>query len=267
MSAISLKAMILEKGYNLDALEDTTVATFKSAVGGIAKAAHAEWVRLAQEKLKTSRADYINGLRSAESFKMRSSGSRTIYELQLVGRMPNNYEFGMAAFDMKAIRPGWLGGGKARTSKDGHSYIRIPFRHSMSSNARLGYSGKAKAANLQTHLRETVKAFGLDKMVRSGGRVVTGTVARVPNSASGVHPYLRGLQRIQQRAGGTPITTKTGEVKERGQSTLLTVRTMSEKSSPESWRHPGLKGAKLLPLVENFIKNELNRQIDKILGD
>jgi len=267
MSAISLKAQILEKGYNLDAIEDVTVKTFQNAIGGIAKAAHSEWVRLAQEKLSTSRADYIHGLRQAESFRMTSSGGSTVFEIQLVGKMANNYEHGMAGFDMKSVRPGWLGGGKAITAKEGHSYIRIPFRHSKSSDARLGYSGKAKRADLGRLLKETTSAFGMNRMVRtSGGKVVTGPVARVPNNASGVHPYLRGLTKIQSKAGGSPVTLAGGKKAERGSSTLVTWRVMSEKSPAGSWKHPGLDGANLMPLVESWIKREVNSVIDKILG-
>lgn len=261
---------MLKKGYNIDALEEVTIKTFYSAVGGIAKAAHSEWVRLAQEQLTTTRADYINGLRQAESFKMTSSGDKKTFELTLVGRMPNNYEFGLAAFDMKSVRPGWLGGGKAQTAKDGHSFIRIPFRHSKSSSARLGYTGKAKRANLRKHLNETVKSFGLDKMVRSStGKIRTGVVARIPNSATGIHPYLRGLTRIQQRSGGSPISSVASGSKprkERGQGILMTWRVMSEKSPAESWIHPGIRAAKLMPQVESWIKNEIIRVVDKILG-
>jgi uncharacterized protein YwbE len=260
--AISVK--LEEKGFNLDALDAGMVESFQVAVGGIAKAAHREWVRLAQARLGTSREIYIGGLRQAESFTVKSLGTSPIFEIQLVGTMPNNFEFGMSPFDMKGVRPGWLGGSKARTAKDGHKYVIIPFRHSKSSDARLGYSGKAKAVSdpdLKTQLRAATKKYGLDRMMRTAtGKVVEGSVARIPAKAP-VHPYLQGLTRIQKGNSGT---TKTG--KQTGAGGLMTWRVMSENSPASSWQHPGVKAANLLPEVEAWVDKELDKVIETILG-
>ena len=159
MGVFSLQAKLLDEGYNIDALDEGVVEAFRLAVGGLAKAAQNEWIRLAQGRLNTSRDTYINGLRQAESFSMKMFGDSSVYEIQLVGTMPNNFEFGMPSFDMKSVRPGWLGGGKALTAKDGHNFIRIPFRHSTSDSPRLGYTGKAKAVSdpkLKAQLRQAV---------------------------------------------------------------------------------------------------------------
>lgn len=264
MGILSLQAKLIEKGYNVDALEDGVVEAFRLAVGGLAKAAQNEWIRLAQTKLKTSRDIYINGLRQAESFSVRPVGVDTVYEIQLVGKMPNNFEFGMPSFDMKAVRPGWLGGSKALTAKDGHKFIRIPFRHSTSDSPRMGYTGKAKAIadpTLKTQLRKAVKQYGLDRMVRmASGAVAEGPVSRIPKAAP-VHPYLKGLTRVQKAVSGS---TEAGP---RGQSQLITWRIMSEKSHPESWIHPGLRAANLLQDVETWMDNQLNKIIEQTLGD
>jgi hypothetical protein len=255
---LSLKAKLTDRGYNVDALEDGVVEAFRLAVGGLAKAAQNEWIRLAQTKLKTSRDIYINGLRQAESFSVKPLGSGdTVFEIQLVGRMPNNFEFGMPSFDMKAVRPGWLGGSKAITAKDGHKFIRIPFRHSTSDSPRFGYTGKAKAVdpNLKTQLRSSVKKYGLDRMVKAAtGAIVEGSVARIPKGAP-VHPYLKGLTRVQKAYG------------ERGQSQLIAWRIMSEKSPADSWIHPGLQPANLLQDVESWIDGQLDKIIEQTLGD
>lgn len=259
---LSLQSKLEEAGYNIDTLATGTIETFKKSVAGIARASQAEWTRLAQQRLTSSKDDYINGLRKAESFTVKTAGDVTIFEIQLVGRMPNNFEFGMPSFDMKSIRPGWLGGAKSKASRDGSRYITIPFRHSTSSSSRISYTGKAARDDLRSHLRETVRRYGLDRMVRAGsGQVVEGPVRRVPSRAADTHRYLRGLTRIQQRIEGT---TPSGLG--RGSSQLMTWRRMSENSDASSWIHPGLGGAKILPEVERFADKEMNRIIELILG-
>lgn len=261
MSVFSISAKLIERGYNVEALEAAAIGSFNSALMGIAKAAQNEWIRLAQNRLTTSREIYIGGLRQAESFKSSFGAGGAIHEITLVGRMPNNFEFGMEPFDMKAVRPGWLGGGKSKVAKDGHRYAVIPFRHS---EFGMPYTGKAAAISsptLKTQLRNAVKDYGLSRMVRLGsGKIAEGPVSRVPRGAP-VHPYLQGLTRVQK---GLSSTTPRG--KQRGSSQLMTWRVMSEKSPPESWRHPGLTAANILPEVERWVDGELNKIIDVILG-
>ena len=259
----SLKSKLVDYGADIDSFDDGMVEVFERQLFGLAKGAQNEWIRLAQSRLKTSREIYVNGLRQAESFTMKTTGNTT-YEITLVGNMPNNFEFGMNSFDMKAVRPGWLGGSKAKTAKDGHKYVVIPFRHSTSSSDRFAYTGKAKAVDpdLKRQLRQAVRDYGLDRMTRLGtGQVVSGVTARIPNRAP-VHQYLKGMVRTQKPMAGT---TSTG--KQRGSSTLTTFRVMSERSSPDSWIHPGLAAANLLPEVESWVDNQLGRMIETILGD
>lgn len=271
---ISLRAKLEDVEYDFNALDKGMSMQFRKAVAGLARAAQSEWIRLAQDRLVTSRETYVNGLRQAESFETKSVGGEPVYTITLVGDMANNIEHGMSSFDMKAVRPGWLGGSKARTSKDGHKYVIIPFRHSTSSNARLGYSGKAAKADLKTELKKTAKEYGLNKMVRRteySGRmgdhvqnVIEGPVARVPNKAP-VHSYLKGLTRIQTAQSG--YIEKAGVIaKQRGSAQLMTWRIMSEKSAPGSWIHPGITAKLLLPEVEMWANNELGRIVETVLG-
>jgi len=258
---ISLRSKLENVGYDMNTMEAGTMLLFRKAVGGLAKAAQSEWVRLAQDRLKTSREIYVNGLRQAESFEIRKVDGEPVYDVTLVGDMPNNLEFGMPAFDMKTVRPGWLGGAKAKTSKDGHKYIAIPFRHSTSSDARLGYSGKAAKMDLKKELKRTVKEYGLDRMIRTAsGQVVAGPTTRVPSKEYDVHKYLRGLTRIQ-----TPTAGMTKDGKQKGSSQLMTWRIMSEKSDPGSWLHPGLVPQNLLVEVEAYVNREMNKIIETVL--
>ena len=261
MAIIRVSAKLEERNIDLNALDVGISEVFLKSVGNIAYAAKGEWEIVASRRLKTSRQEYIQGLQKADSFTTKIIGTQTIFEIMLVGDMPNNFEFGMPSYDMKAVRPGWLGGGKAKTSADGTKYITIPFRHSLTSAANLEYTGKAKRENLREELAKTVQKFGLNQMIRaSTGKVMTGPVRRVPNRPD-VHPYLRGLTRIQQTAEGLTPSGKT-----RGQSYLMTWRTMSEKSAPDAWIHPGIKGVNIMPEIENWIDNELNGLVDKMFG-
>lgn len=255
---------MIDRGINLWELTDGAVEAFNLAVGNIAQATKGEWMRLAQARLKTTREMYIQGLRQSESFSARVTDGVSSYEIQLVGRMPNNIEFGMPAFDMKSVRPGWLGGGKAKTTKEGTKYVVIPFRHSTSSDVRMAYTGKAAAVsgpNLKTQLKATVKQYGLDRMMRAGagGAIVEGPTAKVPAKAP-VHPYLRGLTRVQKAASGS---TKAGP---RGSSKLMTWRVMSEDSPADSWQHPGLPAANILREVEAFADKQMDSIVDFIVG-
>jgi hypothetical protein len=262
MSDFSIKTKLEGRGVNTDALEAGVIESFNKAIAGIATATQGEWVRMAQARLGSSRDTYIQGLRQAESFKAFGTSDRPTFEIQLVGRMPNNFEFGMESFDMKGVRPGWLGGGKAKTAADGSTYVTIPFRHSKSNSPRMGYTGKAAGAdpNLKTQLRQATKKYGLDRMIRTAtGQVVQGNVARIPNKAP-VHPYLQGLTRIQKAASGSIGG------KQRGSGQLMTFRRMSSKSDPSSWIHPGIDGANIMPDVERWVDGQLDKIMDQILG-
>jgi len=257
---LSLKAKLVDLGVNVDALEASTIKVFRTQVGLIAVAAHNRWIQLAKERLGTSRDAYVVGLQQAGSFKSRKVSGEDVFDITLVGRMPNNFEFGMESFDMKTVRPGWLGGSKAKTGKDGEKYVVIPFRHSTTSK-RFGYTGKAKAADLRSELKKTVRAYGLNRMIRTAtGNVVGGLTTRVPPKAP-VHSYLRGLTRVQKGTRG-----RTPEGFQRGSSQLVTWRIMSENSPASSWIHPGLKAANLLREVELFVNKEFDDIVKKVIA-
>ncbi len=253
---IDVKAKLQAAG--LSELDESASTALMIAIEGVARGAREEWVRLAQNRLKSGRETYINGLRQAGSFleKDQAGGIKT-FEISLVGKMPNNFEFGMPSFDMKEVRPGWLFSPKAKMTKDGRRYRVIPFRHSSTSGARLAYSGKAKEANLQNELRRVIKKYAMDQMVKGPtGRPMEGAVRRVPTLAkrgkiasifasASTHP-LSGLTRIQKNYPGG------------SQGMLMTFRTMVEGAEGK-WIHPGIKAANLMNEVEAWANSELDR--------
>lgn len=257
-----LKEKIENLGFNVDTLTAGLASSLHQAVGNAAQMAQAEWIRLAQSRLNSSRSMYINGLRQAESFQSTVVDGAPVFTIALVGSMPNNIEHGMSSFDMKAARPGWLGSPKAKVSKEGYRYIRIPFRHSTSSTSNMAYTGQAKAANMKQELKKAVKDYGLDRMLRTAtGSVKTGPVAKIPNNAADVHKFLRGLTKIQEAFNST---TASGQ--QRGASSLMTWRILSEKSAEDAWVHPGLPGVKLLDEVSRWTDRELDRIIEQVMG-
>jgi hypothetical protein len=261
MSLISIAQKAQDLGFNVDLLEESVKESFRHALAGVAQAAHAEWIALAQSRLKTSRDDYVMGLQKANSFEVgRDPDGEKNYTITLRGQLANNVETGMPPFDMKNVRPGWLGGTKAKTSKDGSKYVTIPFRHSTSNSPRAAYSGKAAVDNLKKELKKTVRDYGLDRMVRTAtGAIKQGSVKRVPRD-EGVHRYLHGLTRIQSRARGL-----TPRGLQRGQSQLMTWRIMSEKSAPDSWLHPGITAKNLLRDVESWTDRQMTNIVKTVL--
>ena len=257
MISFSVEDKLKSLGHLVEGIEEGLRMAFSQGIVEVAKGARDEWVRLAQARLKTSREIYVNGLRQADSFEIGDLGGSVQATIQLVGVMPNNFEFGMGSFDMKTVRPGWLGGGKAKTAKDGSKYVIIPFRHSKSADARFGYTGKAAGVtpDLKGQLRKVTKKYGLDKALTSSvGEIAT---RRVPRNAP-VHPYLQGLQKTEYAQ-----PTRSGGMKR--SSTLTTFRVMSEKSAPDSWIHPGLRPLSLLQEVSAWVDKDMERMVNIIM--
>jgi len=259
---ISLKAKLDAADLDINDLDEGSAKALADGVYKVAQLAQQEWIRMAQYRLRSSREDYVNGLRKPESFKTVKTGDTISFEVGLIGKMPNAFEFGMPAFDMKAVRPGWLGGSKAKVSKSGKRYVVIPFRHSLTSAARINYSGKAQEAGLRTELQRIVTKYNMNRTVRRGGRIAEGPVKRVPKipmtgriakvfSAATTHP-LSGLTRYQKKIAGGKAS-----------STLMTFRIMSEDQAGK-WLHPGIKPADILPDVEAFADKEMDDLIKRI---
>lgn len=253
----SIEAKLKEIGIVLDGLDEAMKNTFNQAVGSIAKSAQAEWIRLGQTRLNHRSEIYVTGLRQAESFKANMQSGSVVYEVSLVGDQANAFEDGMEPFDMKASRPGWLGGAKAKQAKDGSSYVVIPFSHSTGKD--FSYTGKAAGVtpDLKSQLRDAVKKYALDKALTSAPGEIG--VRTIPAGAD-VHTYLQGLQKTEyaQPSAAGKGYTRTGQ--------LNTFRVMSEKSPASSWIHPGIEGAHLLQEVEKFVDDEMNRIVEMVLG-
>ncbi len=88
----------------------------------LADVSRAEWIRLAGERLHSTYREYVMGLNTSESIVKTGKG---FSQVSLVGWLPNAVENGLPSFDMK---PGFLASPKAKVSKKGKKYLRIPLK-------------------------------------------------------------------------------------------------------------------------------------------
>ena len=251
---------------SLDVLIDTLVLS-------VAEGARAEWIRLAQENLSTSRVDYINGIQPV----MMKGGVATIV---LVGMLPNLIEQGMAERDMHDLLlgpkvpvapPGEPG---KRLSAAGGFYRAIPFRH-----ATPGTSGAVgvpmgdpykKVQNDAAELGKAVYALAKElapttsspgKGTAYGGRLTPADMEAVGAGKLKPHhavPIYQGMIREEKT------------YKSATQSQYTTFRTIAVDaqgapvgSSP--WIRPATRGKHFATQVGNFIESILPDAIEAFL--
>ncbi len=239
-----------ELGKDISNLSDEIEAAINQAVSDVAKGAYAEAIRLANKKLKTTRQDYVQALRLEQI-------DDNIYILSLDGRLANATEDGYGTFDMK---PGLINGPKSKVSKEGFRYNTVPFFHSPNSKAPLSDYGEF----LRSQVKEIIKKNKLNRVFKNpdGGKPLQGVVARVKNT--GIKD-LEGLVKIQKTYEKTT------------QSIYMTFRRVSSKSGlpdpqrqilmgpSDAWIHPGYQGAKIFPLIEDYIQEEFENIITTLL--
>ncbi len=93
--------------------------TLDQMLVGVAEAARAKWVRLAQQSLSTTRAVYLQGLSQPA---LEGPG---VVSVELVGKLPNMIEKGADAF---SLREGLLSGEGVKRDKHGARYRVVRFR-------------------------------------------------------------------------------------------------------------------------------------------
>ena len=129
----------------------------------IAESVRDKWVRMAAEKLVTSRGDYTRGIQPVEY----SPGQAII---TLVGVMPLLIEKGMKQQDMHKTLLGPkvptvpMGQRGAHASKDGGRYRAIPFRHATPGSIGLAGQpmGQVSSSFRGTEQGEEIKALAKD---------------------------------------------------------------------------------------------------------
>lgn len=205
------------------------------------------WVDAAKRELHSTRQGYIRGIVIVREGDLKNA-------IVLKGKFNNMLEAGISSFDMKA---GFSKSSKAKMSKDGKWYLRIPFR--MASEGSLGESS-VFAGVLPKGIQDILKQRA--GQTQMGGKVSSGKglkAEEIPkalatlgkNKTSGyVHKssIYEGLQKSE----------KFYEEKKQGQ--YFSIRTASAKSDPNSWIHSGIK-------AYNFAEKALRNSNLQIIVD
>jgi len=238
---IDVKFKVEEVVKSIDGLGKSIVKDLKSQLGAFSKLVYNEGLRLADQKLKLSGPIWKDNFKYAKV-------SDDVYEVYLVDdSIANDYEEGFEGFDMK---PGFLGSGKAKTTKDGKGkYFDVPFQ--------VQPTAKSQASSKVTDMRSAVKAVLADKTVskkieefnsQSGGLARFGTVTRFEGITDS---KVKGLVNIK-----TPS----------GSSKYFIFRRVSSNSLKTKWNHPGFGGAQIFPELEQFVNKGIDDLIKKVLG-
>lgn len=183
------------------------------------------WQREAQNKLKTTRTDYLLGLDfNSIVYPLDSDGF--IGSVELNGKLPNMVETGFSPFDMKV---GFGKSSKVKKTKSGGWYLTIPFRHSTpNSNGSFG-SPMPKSV------------YNVAKKLFPNGRMSTkGNLGRSWTGYQHKSNIYDGLQRIVK------------SYKKATQSQYYTFRRVSNNSDPTSWHHPGFSGVNIARSIMPF---------------
>lgn len=186
-----------------------------------------KWQREAQNKLKSTRMDYLMGLKfNSTVYPLDSDGFSG--SVQLNGTLANKIESGFDAFDIK------IGFGKSRKitkTKTGGWYLTIPFRHTVpTSNGTFG------APMPQSVYKIAKKLSPNGKLSISGGNKTSWTGYKHKSN------IYDGLQRIVKSYQNST------------QSQYYTFRRVSNNSDAGSWWHPGYKGARIAESIMPFAK-------------
>ena len=223
---------------NFENLVNTTVRDTLAAV-------HAKWQSLAQQRLKTTLVDYLMGLNSEESVQYPYNGSYSEGLITLVGKVATSLETGYQPYDM---RKGFENSPKTHKTKDGGWYARVPFRHRTPGTSGVAVGGNAMPADI----------YGQAKDLKPG-EALLGTEANHPPGTSWTgyqhkNGLYEGMTRVVKQYDST------------AQAQYVTFRTISSKSDPKSWWHPGYKGAHVLNELVPFAQDTMNKIFDAKMG-
>lgn len=227
------------------------IEAFEQAIESLAIATRDKWVSLAQEKLQSSRSEYVRGLQESTSFQ---KNGRLDYQINLVGFLPNAVEGGLNPYDMK---PGLLGG-KAAAKNQG-KYVTIPFRHYPS--AQSAERVPTKVPNYKQDLANVMKRSGLGGIKKApSGQALQGKVG----IAKGTQKYVQKLKPHHKNTIFEGLTQYQKTYQKSTQSQFMTFRRVSQKSDPSSWLHPGIKAVRIVPEVESWVQEQLSTIVESI---
>lgn len=224
----------------------------RRALTGLGAAARAEWVKLAQAELKSTRRDYVQGIQQPEM------GSNKV-SIALVGQLPNMIEQGWKGGDMRRHLLG-PNARNVKTTKDGHKYNVVPFGHGTP-----GSSGANAGPPMPKPLHNVAKHLAATKSAPKGGKTKWGE-RLTPEKTTG---KAKKLLETKMRPHHT-TSVHTGMVRQEKtyakatQSKYTTFRTISSRVS-RGWIHPGIQPRNLAKKVEKYIVRIAGRILESSL--
>ena len=240
----------------LDGINDAAV---NEILLDIADAARAEWIKIAQKELFSSRRDYIQGI-------MQVRFKPGVAVITLVGVLPNLIENGMDEMDMHdtLLGPGVEvsppGSPGKHVRKDGGYYRAIPFRHGTPRSGGAvgapmgkpygGHDAIDDAKKLGRHIHETAKKLAASTSSPDGGMAYGG---RLPE---GLAPKLRPYHATDIYAG---MVREEKTYKKATQNQYTTFRNIAVDGSGQPvgsspWIRPRTPGKFFVQKVNQFVQ-------------
>lgn len=232
----------IPKGFS-DVLASQLETAAQMSVSSALMATKSFWEQQAQQRLTTTRADYILGLNADNSVEFPDSFTGV---LTLRGKLPNMLESGFPPFDMKT---GFMKGQRAKRKKDGGWYITIPFRHRTPNTVGSAVGGKAMPDDIYSQAK-----------ILTAGQRLRGTEQNYPPRVS--------WTGYQHKSGIYENMVRVRKQYDKAiQSQYFTFRRASDKSDPNAWWHPGFPGIKAIDVVEPYAKRVFQQILNKTIKD
>lgn len=233
MKVYSLEEAMRDLERDVNQFSEDVQKKAKMEIQTLAASAHALIVQKATNKLKSTRSMYLDNV---DLVKIESSPQNEIWSVVLY--QPARFiEDGQSQHNMIDYL---TSGPKAKTSKDGHRYAIIPFKHNKPPSQMS--LAQTKMAN---YVKGELQKRGLDKTITKDGKPVIGRAATVdlvdkgaPLSKHG-KPLLQGLTIYQREI-------KTKNDKTMIKRDVMTFRVASTKQKGKGlWDNPGRTGVKI----------------------
>lgn len=204
---------------------------------------------VAERKLQSSRQEFLD---NTDVYYTKDYA--LVVEIDESSWLANAIEEGISGFDMKE---GLLKSPKSKVSKKGFRYIRVPISKNPSWS-----SGTAKGQEYQKKINDALKNPNF-------------LLSSWQTQASGEVTEYQKLQTFDKSMSGF-YRTRTYKSEKDIKTTkpkwdYVMFRTVSSKSRPGSWQHPGIEQKRVLReieqwlnqsvdiLLENFIQSELDK--------
>jgi hypothetical protein len=249
-----------------DAIPQELIATLRSEdaisamLDSVAASARKHWIGLAQDELRSSARAYIDAIQDVE---VEETLVRSI--TLAAAWLPSAVESGVDEYD---LRDTLLTSPKAKESKGGGKYMRVPFRHGTPDS--LGHAGKPMGSSYGPpgmasrglfgqlsvdHARE----FGADiyraaKALRGKQRLGEGTSGAPKLAPHHTTDIYTGMQRRKEMK----TNERTGKASAHTQ--YMTFRTISTKN-PQGWLHPGIEPRKFAERVGEHVQEVFGQMI------